>query len=164
MRNVLTIFVIIFAVFLIGCKPEPDALLKLEIYNTSSANILVQRNILGHSDTLFILVPIEGFFSASNSAMGGDVPSLFGGTMRADSLIVVFNDSLKIIHLPRMEGTWGAIGFEGRSDIIWHNQPRSLMNLDSYTQEDRGDGRNEHIIARYYFTDEDLEHAISVYE
>ena len=164
MRNVLTIFVIIFAVFLFGCKPESDALLELEIYNTSSANILVQRNILSQSDTLFILVPIEGFFSVSRSAMGGDVPSLFGGTMRADSLIVVFNDSLKIIHLPRMEGTWGAIGFEGRSDIIWRNQPRSLMNLDSYTQEDRGDGRNEHIIARYYFTDEDLEHAISVYE
>jgi len=38
------------------------------------------------------------------------------------------------------------------------------MNLDSYTQEDRGDGRNEYVIARYYFTDEDLNHAINVYE
>src|SRR5690554_1145406 len=164
MKNAVVIFTFIFGILLFGCKPEPAAHLVIDIYNTSSANILVQRNMLSHSDTFFILVPIDGFFSVSHSAMGGAVPSLFGSTMRADSLIVVFNDSLKIVHLPRMEGTWGAIGFEGRSDIIWRNQPRSLMNLDSYTQEDRGDGRNEHIIARYYFTDEDLQHAISVYE
>jgi len=69
MKNAVVIFTFIFGILLFGCKPEPAAHLVIEIYNSSSANILVQRNILSHSDTLFILVPIEGFFSVSRSAM-----------------------------------------------------------------------------------------------
>ena len=159
-----TIIIVGLVAILCSCKPEPTSSLLVEVSNTSSSNIFAQRNILSHADTLFVLIPNHGIFSTSYSDIGGDFSSIFDGIMLSDSLIVLFNDSLKIVHIPLVEGTFGSSQFEGRPEIIWRNHPRSLMNLESYTLEERGNDRNENVIARYTFTEEDLEYAISVYE
>jgi|SRR5690554_3665894 len=165
MRNSFLIFVLTFGVLLFGCKPEPSGTLEVEFYNSSSASISILKSGIGDTlETYFTLLSANDVFTISESQMGEGVSSLFGGIIPADSLIVVFNDSLKMVHIRFVEGSGGSSQFEGRNEIIWRNQPRSLMNLDSYTQEDRGDNRNEHIIARYYFTEEDLEYAIGIYE
>ena len=153
MRNIIVLFIVIIPI-LVSCKPEPEATLTLEFSNASSADISVQRRGVGDSvETYFSLNSEQDVFSVSASQTGGSVSSLFRGMIiPADSVIVVFNDSLKIVHIRFVEGSGGSSQYEGRTDIIWRNQPRIVLNLDSYAQEDRGDDRNEYVIARYTFT------------
>ena len=163
MRNIIVLLIVVLAI-LVSCKPEPETTLTLEFSNASSANIIVKKYIGQDSLTLMNLSSDHQWVSPTFSDMGGDVPSLFQYSFTADSLVVVFSDSLKIIHIPYNEGSQSTAQFDGKPEIIWRNQPRSLRNLDSYTLEDRGDDRNQKVIARYTFTEEDLEYAISVYE
>jgi len=99
--------------------------------------------------------------SQSYSAMGRGVSSVFQYALTADSLVVVFNDSLRIVHLVQVEGSFSSSQFDDRADIFWLDNPRNLKNLNSYILDHINE---ESVRARYEFTESDLEHAISIYE
>jgi len=144
-----------------ACKPEPVATLVVEYNNATTAIILVETFSRGAGDTLMLLGSNQQWVAPTVSDLGGDIPSLFANSIRADSLVVVYNGPLRIVHLPFMENSFSSIPFQDRTDVIWRNEFRSLQNMDAYSQKE---DENEVIRLRYQFEQSDLEHAINVYE
>jgi hypothetical protein len=96
-----------------------------------------------------------------SDATGGNFDSLFGIAVKADSIVVLFNDTLRIVHVPFPEASGNTLPYEGRTDIVFFDNLRSLQNSNSHTIDDN---KSDSYMARYEFNNADLNYAISVYE
>ena len=75
-----------------------------------------------------------------------------------DSVLVIFNDSLKLVHLTlRTNSAQDSIGI--RENVILFDDPRNIYNINSYATERVTESRWK---AKYTVMQEDFEYAIEV--
>ena len=146
-----------------SCKPEPETLLNTRIVNMTSVLVEIddQKCYSSPLSSDKILLNPGEECNETNYHRGGtnNFPvRLF--TFFVDTFVVCFADTLRIVHV----GPWLSLDstlFQGREEIILYDDPRNLYNLDSY---EKGRLKDYSYEAKYTFTEEDLEYAISVYE
>ena len=156
--RIIIIIIVGLSIFIGSCKPEDETHLIIRYINDTTVPIKFDNYF--DDQTMVNIFPGEEHSSTSNHRCGSNSFPLRLFYFPDDSIIVDFADTLRIVHLSRWFSNDSAF-YQGRGEIVLYNDSRSIYNLDSYIKSNPTDNGYE---ARYTFTQEDLEYAISVYE
>ncbi len=150
----------LFISLLIGCDPEKETDLHTIFSNQTSVVVSMQDYYDNNPGSLnYVFLPGNEEVYATHSRGGTDSFPRQLFWVQSDSIVVIFSDSLRIVHLSR-ELSLDTI-FQSRAEIVLYESSRNLNNLSSYAQQQINEGFYE---ARYTFNEEDLNYAISIYE
>ncbi len=155
------LIVALICLILAGCRrSEPYGSLDLNFQNATSANIRVvkYKSPVNSEISLFSLEP-QGSASEIADTYGGE-PSYQGEIVQyfiSDSIIVYFNDSLKVVHLIKNSTQYP----EADDAYLGAEESGNIANVVNYNTEyiDRDAYR-----ATYTFTQQDLDYAIAINE
>lgn len=154
-----SLFIFLILISLLGCRrSEPFGALQLSYINSTSASIRVVKHYNDMEVLLFEVDP-HGLYDYTIETYGG-VPAYQGEINQffvSDSIAVIFNDTLKVIHLVKNSSQFpganeGYLGTEEMGNIInVDNYYTEYINRDSYR-------------ATYTFAQEDLSYAVAINE
>lgn len=156
-----TSIIILWSLFILGCKPERETSLNLAIHNALSQKVIIVNfsGVSGGEDTVIIVLePMESFEGTRNEDGEYDAyPDIMHRRFPEGNITEIhFNDTILLKHFNR---SWSEPNPNPDSTKIYFEDPRNLYNSENYEKSQTGENEFKGI---YRITEEDLEYAIEV--